>query len=71
MRVLEKMTLIDKIGRALQARFSYGEIDSYLAEYNIKLVKVDVNSKWVSYRNWEKPAAFNGRRIEGKSIRRS
>src|SRR5436190_12852468 len=33
LRVSEKLALIDKVGRELQARFRYEEIDSFLAEY--------------------------------------
>ena len=48
MRVSDKLTLIDKIGRELQARFGYGEIDAFLAEYKIAPPKdVTANSKWV------------------------
>jgi hypothetical protein len=49
MRVSDKLTLIDKIGRALQAKFSYGEIDAFLAEFKIDPPNggVGVNSKWV------------------------
>ena len=48
MRVTDKLNLIDKIGRALQARFSYGEIDAFLAEYQIKPpATVTSNSKWI------------------------
>jgi hypothetical protein len=34
MRVSDKLALIDKVGRALQAKFGYAEIDAFLAEYN-------------------------------------
>lgn len=48
MRITEKMSLIDKIGRELQSRFTFKEIDIFLSEYNIKPPKdVAVNSKWV------------------------
>ena len=36
MRISDKMALIDKIGQALQTRFTYDEIDNYLAEYQIQ-----------------------------------
>lgn len=49
MRVSDKLILIDKIGRALQAKFRYDEIDVFLAEYQIKPPSGDIgtNSKWV------------------------
>ena len=48
MRVTDKLALIDKIGRELQARFSYQEIDAFLAEYGIAPpTSVTSNSKWV------------------------
>src|SRR5690606_12574987 len=48
MRVAEKMALIDKIGRELQARYSYQEIDAFLAEFGISPPgEVNSNSKWV------------------------
>lgn len=48
MRVSEKLALIDKIGRELQSRFSYGEIDAFLAEYQIQPPQnIIPNSKWV------------------------
>ena len=48
MRVSEKLALIDKIGRELQSRFSYSEIDAFLAEYKIPPPQnVGANSKWV------------------------
>lgn len=46
MRVSDKLTLIDKLGRELQARSGYNEIDMFLAEFGIKLPEnVSVNSK--------------------------
>ena len=49
MRVSDKLALIDKIGRALQAKFTYSDIDTFLAEFKIKPPSGDVgsNSKWV------------------------
>lgn len=47
-KVSDRLALIDKIGRELQARFSYGEIDAYLAAFSIKPpLNVTANSKWV------------------------
>lgn len=50
MKVMHKLNLIDKIGRELQRRFSYGEIDHFLAAFNIQgppLNTLGYNSKWV------------------------
>ena len=49
MKVSDKLALIDKVGRALQGRFRYDEIDVFLAEYKIKPPSegVGTNSKWV------------------------
>jgi TIR domain len=48
MRISEKLALIDKIGRELQSRFRYDEIDTFLAEYKINPPgQVGYNSKWV------------------------
>lgn len=48
MRVSDKLALVDQIGRELQRRFGYVEIDAFLAEYAIEAPKdVSTNSKWV------------------------
>ena len=49
MKVLERLGLIDRIGRELQSRMSYGEIDTYLKAYGVNTKKQTsgVNSKWV------------------------
>jgi hypothetical protein len=48
LRVSEKLALIDKVGRELQARFRYEEIDAFLAEYGLQGPRdISVNSKWV------------------------
>ncbi len=48
MRVSDKLALIDKIGRELQSRFSYSEIDAFFAEFNIATpTNITTNSKWV------------------------
>lgn len=48
MRISDKLTLIDKIGRILQAKFTYVEIDAFLSEFSIAAPKeVHTNSKWV------------------------
>jgi hypothetical protein len=48
LRVSDKLALTDKVGRQLQARFSYGEIDAFLAEYGLKGPSdITVNSKCV------------------------
>lgn len=50
MKKLEKITLIDKIGRELQSRMTYTDIDIYLTAYGINCKEsggVSVNSKYV------------------------
>jgi TIR domain len=50
MRAVHKMELIDKIGRELQSRYRYEEINDFLAEFGIKPPPPDsvgTNSKWV------------------------
>jgi hypothetical protein len=49
MKVIEKLGLIDRIGRELQSRMSYGEIDTYLKAHGVNTKKPTsgVNSKWV------------------------
>lgn len=57
MRVSDKLALVDKIGRELQSRYTFGEIDAYLAEFGISTPKeyTGPNSKWVYSRE-----ALNG-----------
>lgn len=49
MKVIERLSLIDRIGRELQSRMSYGEIDTYLKAHGVDIKKPTsgVNSKWV------------------------
>lgn len=48
MRASDRITLIDKIGRGLQSRFRYEEIDAFLAHYGISTPsEITTNSKWV------------------------
>jgi hypothetical protein len=49
MRASEKLALVDRIGRELQARFGYVEINAYFAEFKISPPPQGVgsNSKWV------------------------
>ena len=48
MRVAEKLAIIDRIGRELQSRYRYEDIDAYLAEFGIDPpIGVTPNSKWV------------------------
>jgi hypothetical protein len=48
MRVSDKLALIDKIGRELQSRFTFEDIDTFLAEYQIEPpIGNTWNSKWV------------------------
>jgi hypothetical protein len=47
-RVSQRLTLIDRIGRTLQSRYGFAEIDIYLAEFNIQPPKdATRGSKWV------------------------
>ena len=60
MRVSEKLDLIDRIGRELQSRYTYTEIDRFLAEFAIEPhASVSSNSKWVYSK-----AALSGIAIE-------
>lgn len=49
MNALERLELVDRIGRELQSRMSYGEIDVYLKVHGVDTNKQTsgVNSKWV------------------------
>jgi hypothetical protein len=49
MKVIERLSLVDRIGRELQSRMSYGEIDTYLKAHGVDTKKPTsgVNSKWV------------------------
>jgi len=49
MKVLDRLSLIDRIGRQLQSQMSFGEIDTYLKAHKIDIKKPTsgVNSKWV------------------------
>ncbi len=49
MRVLEKIDLLDRIGRELQSRMSYSDIDVYLSAYGVdcKDFQPSTNSKWI------------------------
>jgi hypothetical protein len=49
MKVLERLTMIDRIGRELQKRMTFGEIDAYLKAYGVDTTRATsgVNSKWV------------------------
>jgi hypothetical protein len=49
MNALERLELVDRIGRELQSRMSYGEIDVYLKVHGVDINKQTsgVNSKWV------------------------
>jgi hypothetical protein len=51
MRVSEKLALIDKIGRELQSRFSYADIDIFLAEFDVQTSPISTNSKWAYSKN--------------------
>jgi hypothetical protein len=48
MKVSQRLQLLDKIGRELQARYSYSDIDLFLAAYGVAPPTEPVtNSKWV------------------------
>lgn len=49
MRISDKFSLIDKVGRELQSRFTFSDIDAFLAEFGIKSPgpTSEYNSKWV------------------------
>jgi hypothetical protein len=50
MKVTDRLDAMDKIGRELQRRFGYSEIDAYLYQFGINpppRESVGVNSKWV------------------------
>ena len=48
MKVSERLALIDKIGRELQSRFTFSELDDYLTASGIVHPQnVAANSKWV------------------------
>lgn len=49
MRILERINLLDRIGRELQSRMSYSDIDVYLGAYGVdcKDFQPSTNSKWV------------------------
>lgn len=48
MRVKQRLELLDRIGRELQARYGYAEIDLFLHAFGVERPQnVGVNSKWV------------------------
>lgn len=49
MKALERLELVDRIGRELQSRMSYADIDVYLKAYGVNTKKPTsgANSKWV------------------------
>lgn len=46
MRVTEKLTLIDKIGRELQGRYTFDEINAFITEFGIVIPDGSYTSKW-------------------------
>jgi hypothetical protein len=47
-RTIDRVTIVDKIGRELQRRFGFGDIDVFLAGFGLKEPEdVTMNSKWV------------------------
>lgn len=52
MRASDRIALIDKIGRELQSRFRYEEIDTFLGHYGIDTPReITTNSKWIYSRD--------------------
>ena len=52
MRVSDKLVLIDKIGRELQARFTFNDLIAFLKSYGVPLPADESrNSKWVYTKN--------------------
>lgn len=52
MRVSDKLALIDKIGRELQARFTFNELSAFLRGFRIaQPAFIDRSSKWVYSKN--------------------
>lgn len=49
MKQIERIGLVDRIGRELQSRMTYGEITSYLRGFGVDTARETsgVNSKWV------------------------
>ncbi len=48
MRINQRLELIDKVGRELQARYTYRDIDLFLAAFGVSPPEqVGTNSKWV------------------------
>jgi len=47
-RIIDKINLIDNIGRELQSRYTYDGINDFLAEFEVAAPEnVTVNSKWI------------------------
>ena len=49
MNAFQRLELVDRIGRELQSRMTYGEIKTYLKVHGVDTAKTtsNVNSKWV------------------------
>jgi TIR domain len=48
MRPSQRIALVDRIGRILQERYSYRDIDVYLSDFGVAAPKdITVNSKWI------------------------
>ena len=49
MKILERISLLDRIGRELQSRMSYSDIAAYLGAYGVacKGFQPSTNSKWI------------------------
>ncbi|MDP2371600.1 toll/interleukin-1 receptor domain-containing protein [Rhodoferax sp.] len=51
MRISEKLALMERIGSELQTRFSFAEIDIFLAEFDVETTPISINSKRLYAKN--------------------
>ena len=71
LKVSDRLAIADRIGRELQDRYSYGEIDTYLDAFGISRPEgVTANSKWVYAKSalGSVPASTLGEIIEDLGI---
>jgi hypothetical protein len=58
MKITQRIELIDKIGRELQAKYSYDEIGQFLKHYNLSPPSSpSYNSKWLYSKEGLQPAS--------------
>jgi hypothetical protein len=61
MKPAQRLDLIDEIGRELQRRYTFNDIDSYLAAYGVEPpTQGDRSSKWVYTKQALRPVASDG-----------